>query len=85
MKNFQKISISEKIFNKTVIFEDGTDIKRQVPLENIEWRDIFFSENNNLANFKYNDLNEIKFISKKISRNKLENYFLVDKNKLIVR
>lgn len=82
--NFQKISTSEKIFNKTIIFEDIIDIKRQVPLENIEWREIFFSENNNLANFSYNDLNEIKFISKKISKNELENYFLVDKNRLLI-
>ena len=46
--------------------------------DNKEWNDIFFSESNNLKNFRYNENFNLIFKSKKISR------FRVDQNILFV-
>ena len=66
-KDFKKFSSSEKLFNEIIEFDDNYKFKISTPKKNIEWKDIFYKNNNNLDNFKYKDLNELSFKSKKIS------------------
>ena len=53
------------------------------PLNNDKWNDIFYSSNNNLKNFKYKNLNQIVFKSKKLTKNYPNKYLLYDNKNLI--
>ncbi|MBL6785884.1 MAG: PQQ-binding-like beta-propeller repeat protein [Candidatus Pelagibacter bacterium] len=82
-KDFKKFSSSEKLFNEIIEFDDNYKFKISTPKKNIEWKDIFYKNNNNLDNFKYKDLNELSFKSKKISRNKINNLLLFKSKNLV--
>ena len=52
-------------------------------ISNSEWKDIFYDQTNNLKNFKYNDLNQLKFKSKKLSKYELNKSILFEEKNLI--
>ena len=81
--DFKKFSITEKEFNKIIVFDEKFIFKKAPLFDNYEWKDIFFADNNNLKNFIYLEKNELKFLGKKISRNKLDKYLIVENNNLI--
>ena len=49
-----------------------------------EWNDIFYSDTNNLLNFKYSNLNKQNFRSKKISRKNIGNKYILSENNNII-
>ena len=57
-------------------FQNNLTFNIPVPKINKSWNDIYYSHNNNLENFKYNETNEVGFKSKKLSKH------LVNENKL---
>ena len=83
-KEFEKISSNKEIYNKIVPLTSNYNFKIPKIFNNLDWEDIFYSENNNYSNFVYNDLNKILFKSKKITRHKINNYILAKNNNLIV-
>ena len=83
-KEFEKISSKKEIYNKIVPLTSNYNFKIPKIFNNLDWEDIFYSENNNYSNFVYNDLNKILFKSKKITRYKINNYILAKNNNLIV-
>ena len=82
-REFKKISVSEETFKETIIIDDNFNFKLPLPVNNFEWKDIFYDQTNNYKNFKYNNLNQIVFKSKKLSRYKVNNYILFEENNLI--
>ena len=83
-KDFKKISTSEEIFNKIVPFDNKYKFKILPSINNLKWQDIYFNEENNLKNLKFNNSNQIVFKSKKLSRNKVNNYLLFENDNLII-
>ncbi len=83
-KEFEKISSNKEIYSKIVPLTSNYNFKIPKIFNNLDWEDIFYSENNNNSNFAYNDLNKILFKSKKITRYKLNNFILAKNNNLIL-
>ena len=83
-KEFDTLLTSSETFNKIVPIQKNFRFKLDKPKKNFKWNDIFFEKTNNLSNIKYNNLNELLFKSKKISKHKISNFILFDNNYLLV-
>ena len=83
-KEFKKIQIEEDVFNEEIFFDNKSNLKISKPINNLKWQDIYFSEENNLKNFNYNNYNQIIFKSKKIIRSKLNNNPLFHNDNLVI-
>ena len=83
-KGFKTISISEKVYKKKLTLKKNLILDIPNPIINKSWQDIFYSPNNNLKNFKYNNSNEIIFKSKKLSKYHVNNYKLFEDGNLII-
>ena len=83
-KEFRKFSLSENSFEKIIPLDQNFNFQVKAATENTEWKDIFYDNNNNLKNFNYKNLNQIFFKSKKLSKYKLNNFLLFEKNNLIL-
>ena len=83
-KEFKSVSTFENKFNKVIPFDNKNKFQLLKPSNNLEWNDEFFSLNNNLKNFQYNDLNKIILKSKKLSNNKVFERKLFANNHLII-
>ena len=82
-EDFVEINVSTNNFKKIIAKKKDFKFKLENPINNFSWHDIYYSENNNLKNFKYDyNLKQI-YRSKKISRNNLENNFLFSNENLI--
>lgn len=85
LKEFKNINLSNRVFfNKTVAINKNYKFFLDKPKKNLEWSDFFYQNNNIPINFSYENLNEIKFISKRISRFKINQNILFVKNILIL-
>ena len=82
-KEFKKLSSTQQQFNETIIFDEKISLNFSNPTQNFEWKDIYYSENNNLKNFNYKDLNEVIFKSKKITKFDINRNILFENNNLI--
>ncbi len=82
-KEFKKLTSIQQSFNKTIIFNENISLNFSNPIQNFEWKDIYYSESNNLKNLNYTDLNEIIFRSKKISKFEINRHILFKDNNLI--
>ncbi len=83
-KDFETIYTEEKLFNSIVAPTNNLEILLDKPIKNYEWKDEFYKDSNNLDNFKYKNLNEIIFKSKKISNKTVKDKILFSKNNVIV-
>ena len=83
-KNFQKISVSDEAFDKTIIFKNDLVLSFSEPVINYTWQEVFFNQNNNFKNFSYTDLNQITLNSKKLTKNKVKNYKLYENGNVII-
>lgn len=80
--------------NKLLLKDQGFDTKinldiRFIPklsslIDNSEWNDSFYDKSNNLKNFKYSNLHNEVFESRKLSRNKTNEYLLFSNEQLII-
>ena len=82
-KDFKTISAFKDSFNEIIILDEKTKIKISTPINNSEWKDIFYSFNNNSNNFQYDNKNLISTRSKKLSRSKTNENILFSNNRLI--
>ncbi len=82
-KEFKRLSITYSPFNKIVNIKKNFKFEAPALINAIEWNDIFLSDNNNLLNLKYSNLNKQNFRSKKISRKNIDNYILSDGKNII--
>ena len=80
---FKKISIKGEEFDKTII-PKGLNINLPEPIINSSWTDIYFSHNNNLQNFKFDNANNIILKSNKLSRKLVSRNKLYEEGNLII-
>ena len=64
----------EEVFKNEIELEKGTKLKVSLPINNSNWQQIYFNDENNFENFIYNNSNQIILKSKKLTRHQL-NYF----------
>ena len=80
---FENLSTSNEIFQDKILINPKFRFSLTKPLTNNEWKDIYFRNNNNLINFKYNQTNKILFKSKKVTKYNINDFILFDSGKLI--
>ena len=83
-KEFVKISTSEEIFNEIIDLNENFNFRLPSPIKNFQWKDIYYDQTNNYKNFKYNNLNQTVFKSKKLTKYSINNFILFEKNNLIL-
>ncbi len=80
----------ETLYSKTKTFEQviQPDKRLKIILEpikdNFNWNDEFYNYSNNFDNFSYKEKNELIFKSKKLSRFKIKDKILFNKNSVII-
>ena len=84
LKDFKKFGISENIFKKEIILENKNKVNMLPPIQNDEWTDFYYNNSNNLDNFTYNNLNQIFFKSKKLTRGNINNFFIFRNDNIIL-
>ena len=82
--DFEKFYTIEKSFDRIIKPEDNLKISINSIKPNYNWLDELYNESNNLDNFSYNNLNQLIFKSRKLSRGKINNKLLFEKNHAIV-
>lgn len=83
-KEFKTLSSRKDPFSKTIKIDDNFIFNIQNHIENKNWTDEFFQQNNNFANFKYENLQLQKFKSRKITNNEINKHILYDGNKFVI-
>ena len=82
-KDFETLYTKEKSFNQTIAPNKNLDLLLDSIKKNTQWTDEFYQGSNNFDNFEYDNLNEILFKSKKISRHKVNDKILFDGENII--
>ena len=82
-KDFKNVSSSTETFKKIIPIDNEFTFKIDNPYQNKSWTDIFYGKNNNLKNFKYDNLNKVFLKSKKLSKYKSSDYILFNDDNLI--
>ena len=82
-KEFKNISFIQNQYKEIVKLDKNFKFKIGKPVTNIAWEDIYFSDNNHLVNFSYNNKNQLIFKSKKTTRHQISEDILFKQNKLI--
>ena len=83
-KDFKKLYSDDQNFNQIINLDKKFTFKVNDAQKNSNWNDIFFSSTNNFVNFKYNNKNEITFISKKLTNSSSNEHILFEKGNLIL-
>ena len=83
-KDFETLYTQVKSFNKIIIPNKILDLELDPIKITKHWYDEFYQESNNFDNFEYENLNEIIFKSKKITRYKVSDKILFDGENVIV-
>ena len=74
---FEKLNTSKENFYQIIPLKRTVSFRLGPPIDNSKWNDIFFDKSNNYKNFKYNNINNILFRSKKLSSYNLSKYILL--------
>ena len=81
---FKPLSTSIKEFEKIIHLNQNYKFDLPKKIKNYEWVDVFYSKNNNLENFHYNNRDKILFKSKKISKFKVNRSFLYKEKDIFI-
>ena len=83
LSQFKDLTSDKSSFKKELSIKDNFNFNLPKIYSNSAWTDIFYNQSNNYENFKYTNLNEKLFQSKKITKNKTDNYILFENNNII--
>ena len=83
-KEFKDLNISNNSFNKEINIIDGYVFKIPETFNNSKWIDIFYDKSNNLVNFEYKDLNQKSFKSRKLTKDKINEYIIFEDKHIIM-
>jgi outer membrane protein assembly factor BamB len=83
-EEFKSIDSSSEQFDKIVQIDPKFRFNINNKINNFAWKDIYYNKSNNYDNFNYNNLNKLISKSKKISRNKVNNYLLFENKDLLI-
>ena len=72
-----------KEFKKVIFLDKNFKFNLFKPISVFEWTDFYYSQTNNLENFKYDNLGTLSLKSKKLSRSKVSNFILYSNNEII--
>ena len=75
--------MSDKQFDKIIPFNSKYKFNLTKPIIVSSWKDIYYNQSNNLENLNYKELNQIKYKSKKISRNITSTSILLESGNII--
>ena len=67
-KDFKRISSEIEVFDKIIEIDNNIKFSIEDPQSNKFWKDVFYSLNNNTKNFKYKNINQLIFKSKKTTK-----------------
>ena len=82
-KDFETVSLETKAFNILIKPKKNFKVILEPIKKNLKWTDEFYEETNNLKNFSYNDLNELVFKSKKLTKYTSSKNILYDNQNII--
>ena len=82
--DFKTLSSKNEKFNKTVYINPNTKLNLPKITSNSEWTDVFYNKTNNVENLKYDGGNQLDFKSKKITKYKVNEQTLFEKESLIL-
>ncbi len=82
-KDFETLYTEKKSFNSIVEPSNNLIVKLKKKKINLIWNDKFYNNSNNFDNFTYENLNQLIFKSKKLSRNKINENILFDGKNVI--
>lgn len=83
LSQFEDLITANSPFKSEIEIKDGYKFNLPNLHSNLEWNDIFYNQYNNSTNFKFSDLNQRSFRSKKITKQKIDRYFLYEDNNVI--
>ena len=81
--DFKTLSLETETFNQIKQNKKKFNIPSNKQKTVTEWKDIYYNGSNNFDNFIYNDINKLRFRSKKISKHKLNNYIISENDNLV--
>ena len=82
-KEFKTLSSLDQTFNEKIEIDKNFKFNLSKKIINQEWKDIFYNQTNNLDNFNYNNLNQLIFKSKRITKYTINDYILFENNNII--
>tara|TARA_Y100001958_G_C21192689_1_gene520556 strand:- start:6 stop:1331 length:1326 start_codon:yes stop_codon:yes gene_type:complete len=82
-RQFKNVSTSIDPFTEIIEIKKNYKFKIGEKINPISWKQIYFNQNNNLDNFEYNNINELIFKSKKISKYKVSDHILYEDGNII--
>jgi len=82
-KDFETLYTEEKSFNKTIDANRNLNLLLDPIHQNKKWTDEFYQETNSFEHFGYENLNEIIFKSKKLSRHIPKDKILFDGDNVV--
>ena len=80
----ETLSISNETFSKILPIQKNYRFKLSDKIVNLNWNDFFYNETNNPDNFKYSNINQLSFKSKKITKYKPGKYILYNQGNIIL-
>ena len=81
---FNDLVISSDTFNQIILINNKKKFTLSTPKNTKIWQDIYFNKSNNSENFSFSELNQLNFISKKITSHPINNFILFKDNNLIL-
>jgi outer membrane protein assembly factor BamB len=82
-KDFENLASADGSFNKIISIKNDFKFKLTNPINNLEWKEIFYNQSNNFDNFQYNNSNQLIFKSKKLSKFDIQDFILFEDNNAI--
>ena len=83
-KDFEKLYAETETFNSIVKPSSTIKILLDPNKRSSSWTDEYYQSTNNPANFRYSDLNNLVFKSKKLSKFEIKKKFLYDNGDIII-
>ena len=83
LEDLETLTSIGQTFDRTIKIDKTFRFKVPTVINNNNWKDIFYNQQNNFDNFNYKNTNQILFKSKKITKFKLNNYLLFEEDNLI--
>ncbi len=83
-KDFESLSTKDSIFNKEILFKKNSQLKLENPIFNLDWKDIYYDETNNLKNFSFKGVNQVLYKSKKVTKSSANEFMLYENENIIL-
>ena len=81
---FETLVSSKEVFNEIIIPKKNFNFESLENKRNLDWSDIYYDESNNNENLAYENKNNLLLKSKKLTKNKVKDFFLFNKGNLIL-